>query len=114
MLSCRAEKAPGIATLIPAAAGKKKLREESDMPVITHLTPDDLTSGVFSDFERIVLAQGDSWFSIGAIPPFATSNLIFNMQLSRKTCVVDCARPGATLVNMVDWMDRDAFGNQLV
>lgn len=84
------------------------------MPLITHLTPDDLyDTGVFNNFERIVLAQGDSWFSIGAVPPFATSNLIFNMDLARKTCVVVCARPGATLVNMVDWMERDAFGRNL-
>jgi hypothetical protein len=84
------------------------------MPAVTHITPDDLsTPGIFSAFERIVLAQGDSWFSIGAIPPFATSNLIFGMELNRDTCVVVCARPGATLVNMVDWMQRDAFGQQL-
>jgi lysophospholipase L1-like esterase len=84
------------------------------MPAVTHIIPDDAnTPGVFSSFQRIVLAQGDSWFSIGAIPPFATSNLIFGMELTPVTCVVDCARPGATLVNMVDWMQRDAFGRML-
>lgn len=84
------------------------------MPAVTHITPDDLsTPGIFSSFQRIVLAQGDSWFSIGAIPPFATSNLIFAMELTPVTCVLDCARPGSTLVNMVDWMQRDAFGSQL-
>lgn len=84
------------------------------MPAVTHITPDDVgTPGIFSPFERIVLAQGDSWFSIGAIPPFATSNLIFGMELNRDTCVVVCARPGATLVNMVDWMQRGDFVRQL-
>jgi hypothetical protein len=84
------------------------------MPAVTPITTDDLnTPGIFSSFERIVLAQGDSWFSIGAIPPFATSNLIFAMELSRNTCVVNCARPGAKLVNMVDWMQRGEFARQL-
>ena len=84
------------------------------MTTVTHLFPDDVfRPGVFNDFERIVLAQGDSWFSIGAIPPFATSNLIFNLDLARKTAVVVCARPGATLVNMIDWMERGEFGRHL-
>ena len=85
------------------------------MPPVKHINPDELSStpDILSSFQRIVLAQGDSWFSIGAIPPFATSNVIFGMRLSRNTCVVNCARPGATLVNMVDWMKSGAFGRQL-
>ncbi len=48
------------------------------------------------------LAQGDSWFSIGATPPWKTSNLFDKMTLSKRAVAVNCARPGAKLVHMVD------------
>lgn len=48
------------------------------------------------------LAQGDSWFSYGAFPTFATTNLIDEMVLSEKAIVVDCAVPGQELVHMTD------------
>lgn len=48
------------------------------------------------------LAQGDSWFAIGAIPPWKTSNLFDKMTLSKRAVAVNCARPGAELVHMVD------------
>lgn len=48
------------------------------------------------------LAQGDSWFSIGAIPPFLTTNLLAGLELSSGTCIVNCASPGATLRRMAD------------
>lgn len=48
------------------------------------------------------LAQGDSWFSIGAIPPFLTTNLLWGLELSTGTCIVQCATPGATLKRMTD------------
>mgnify|MGYP000995253219 CR=1 FL=1 len=63
--------------------------------------------------ERLVLAQGDSWFSIGAIPPFATSNLLMAMELTRPTVVLNCAYPGSALSNMVEWMAHGAFGAAL-
>jgi len=85
------------------------------MPAVICITPDDLSNdhSILTGFERIVLAQGDSWFSIGAVPPFATSNLLFAMDLTRPTCVVNCGRPGATLMNMVDWMKSSAFMTHL-
>lgn len=43
------------------------------------------------------LAQGDSWFSIGAIPPWLTSNLFDKLTLSKSAVAVNCARPGAAL-----------------
>lgn len=48
------------------------------------------------------LAQGDSWFSIGAFPPWKTSNLFDKLSLSRAAVAVNCARPGAELVHMID------------
>ncbi|HEX7892186.1 MAG TPA: hypothetical protein VF522_22745 [Ramlibacter sp.] len=53
-------------------------------------------------FPRSCLAQGDSWFSIGAIPPFLTTNLLRELELSTGTCIVQCASPGATLKRMTD------------
>jgi hypothetical protein len=56
----------------------------------------------FDLVERIVLAQGDSWFSIGSIPPGLTSNLLAQMEFSRSAAVVNCARPGMELTHMTD------------
>jgi hypothetical protein len=56
----------------------------------------------FDLFERRCLAQGDSWFSIGAIPPSLTSNVLAELVLSKSTVVVNCATPGAVLSHMAD------------
>lgn len=48
------------------------------------------------------LAHGDSWFSIGAVPPWKTSNLFDKLSLSKKAVAVNCARPSAELVHMID------------
>lgn len=53
-------------------------------------------------FPQRCLAQGDSWFSLGAIPPFLTTNLLLGMELATGTCIVQCATPGATLRRMTD------------
>ena len=48
------------------------------------------------------LAQGDSWFSVGAMPPL-TTNLFDGMGLSEiSACVVNCAQSGAKLSRMAD------------
>lgn len=48
-------------------------------------------------FDNRILAEGDSWFSLGAIP---TSNLLFSMRFSGFTLIVNCAKPGATIRRM--------------
>jgi len=48
-------------------------------------------------YDNRILAEGDSWFSIGAIP---TSNLLFSMRFKRSTLIVNCARPGDTIRKM--------------
>lgn len=80
------------------------------------ITPDQLKGagevGPFpiEQFERRCLAQGDSWFSIGAIPPFLTTNLLLELdELERGTCMVNCAAPGATLKRMVDTVRSKVF-----
>ena len=73
---------------------------------ITLIAPDQLDSageaGVFEleQFPLRFLAQGDSWFSIGAIPPFLTSNLFDQLVLPQRAVAVNCARPGAELQHM--------------
>ena len=63
----------------------------------------------FDLVERIVLAQGDSWFSIGAIPPGVTSNLLAQMEFTRSAACVNCARPGIHLTHMSDTSSQKTF-----
>ena len=44
-----------------------------------------------------ILAEGDSWFSLGGIP---TSNLLFSLRFRRSTLIVNCAQPGDTIRRM--------------
>lgn len=48
-------------------------------------------------YDYRILAEGDSWFSLGAIP---TSNLLLSMQTDRYAIIVNCARPGDTIMKM--------------
>lgn len=45
-------------------------------------------------YDNRILAEGDSWFSMGGIP---TSNLLFSMKFKKFTIIVNCARPGDTI-----------------
>jgi hypothetical protein len=56
----------------------------------------------FDLYQRQCLAQGDSWFSIGALPPTRTSRLVAEMTFTHSTVIVNCAYPGAVLHRMVD------------
>ncbi len=63
----------------------------------------------FDFYERQCLAQGDSWFSIGAIPPILTSRILSELELRRSAVIVNCAYPGAKLRRMVDSMKSPQF-----
>lgn len=56
----------------------------------------------FELYQARCLAQGDSWFSIGALPPPLTSNVLDAMVLSKAVVVVNCARPAKLLQHMAD------------
>ncbi len=43
------------------------------------------------------LAEGDSWFTMGAIP---TSNILFQMRFPKSAMIVNCAMPGDTIKHM--------------
>jgi len=60
------------------------------------------------------LAQGDSWFSFGALIPWATGNLLDGVALNQDACAVNCARPGKELVHMVDSRRDPEFINLLL
>ncbi len=64
-------------------------------------------------FEKKYLAQGDSWFSIGHMPPWATTNVLQQMVLSRSAVAVNCAHPGMELSHMADTSTEPAFLNLL-
>ncbi len=63
----------------------------------------------FEAFQAKCLAQGDSWFSIGAFPPAFTSNLPVEMRFEKHVVIVNCARPGAELQHMTDTTSNPAF-----
>jgi lysophospholipase L1-like esterase len=46
-----------------------------------------------------VLAEGDSWFTLGAVP---SSNLLLNLQVTKPTALVTIAQPGDTITRMGD------------
>ena len=60
-------------------------------------------------FSKRFLAQGDSWFSIGHMPPWSTTNLLQQMVLSHSAVAVDCARPGQDLAHMLDTSTQQQF-----
>jgi hypothetical protein len=107
----------------PAWCSSPKTRAEPGAPVpdinLISITPSQLNgtgeSGQYdtSAFEKIYLAQGDSWFSIGHFPPWATTNLLQQMVLSRSALAVNCARPGVELAHMTDTSSAQMFLNLL-
>jgi len=58
----------------------------------------------------MILAEGDSWFSIGGFPP---SNLLYSLRFRRHTMVVSCAKPGDTVVRMAKLVGSKAFKKAL-
>lgn len=52
-----------------------------------------------SKYSCRVLAEGDSWFTFGAVPG---SNLLFHIEVSKPTALVTIAKPGDTIIRMGD------------
>jgi hypothetical protein len=56
-----------------------------------------------------LLAEGDSWFSLGAISPLTSANLLQSMAFSSFTAAVNCAYPGDTLRRMASFSHDPRF-----
>lgn len=64
----------------------------------------------WSNFERHYLADGDSWFTLAALPG---GNVLQELELKRSSLVVSTAYPGDTLSHIVDWRRNLQFVNML-
>ena len=49
-----------------------------------------------------LLAEGDSWFTVGALNPLKNANLLFEMRFAQTAVAINCATPGDTLRRMAD------------
>lgn len=56
-----------------------------------------------ADYGRRLLAEGDSWFTLGTLNVAAASNVLYQSVFSQSTAIVNCAFPGDTLARVVDW-----------
>lgn len=87
------------------------------MPQVANFVPADLAlaSGPgllgWNGYERHFLAEGDSWFTLAALPG---GNLLQDLELDRWAMVVNTAYPGDKLSNIVKWRDNPEFVRLLV
>lgn len=75
----------------------------------TALAGGEQTQFPFEQYAMRALAQGDSWFSIGALPLGRTSNLLQEMRSARRMVIVQCAVPGEVLRRFTDTSRAQAF-----
>ena len=54
---------------------------------IRTLVKDELPAQAYG---RRLLAEGDSWFTIGTLNPARSSNLLLNLRVTRSTAIVSC------------------------
>jgi hypothetical protein len=79
-------------------------------------TPDDL------DADRVPLDQarwrflceGDSWFTLGALNPLKSANLLQHLRFSQTCWAVNCAYPGDVLSHMVERAGDPKFTSLLL
>lgn len=62
-------------------------------------TADNISGPDDPGFGKRLLCEGDSWFSLGAIP---SSNMLFPLRFRQRTLLMNLAAPGDTLLNMTD------------
>jgi hypothetical protein len=66
-----------------------------------------------SSFGRRLLAEGDSWFTIGTLNLPQSSNVLFKLEFEQSHVIVNCAYPGDTLQHMVDHVNDPYFDRLL-
>lgn len=69
------------------------------------LDPDDPA------YDWRILAEGDSWFTIGAIP---SSNLLYELRLKKRTVILNLGYPGDTIANIAQLSANTEFTHRLV
>ncbi|MFT3954354.1 MAG: hypothetical protein QM722_08185 [Piscinibacter sp.] len=88
------------------------------MPQLKIVPPSDLNTPDlapnFGEFGIRFLAEGDSWFTIGALNPAKNSNLMFEMRFAQSAVAVNCATPGDTLQRMAQTSSDPVFVDLLV
>ena len=84
-------------------------------PVVTN--PAELRSNnsapPISTYGHRLLAEGDSWFTLGSLNLLQNSNLLFELEVATSTVIVNCAYPGDTLSRMVDGINDPDFDRML-
>jgi hypothetical protein len=63
---------------------------------------DNAETPPLAEFGKRFLAEGDSWFSMGALNPLSSANLLQEMDFTQRNVAINCALPGDTLRRMVD------------
>ena len=71
----------------------------------TTLNPDD------PDYAWRILAEGDSWFTIGAIP---SSSLLYELRLKKRTVILNLGYPGDTIANISQLSANTEFTRRLI
>jgi lysophospholipase L1-like esterase len=63
-----------------------------------------------SHYHYHLLAEGDSWFTFGAIP---STNFLHSLRFQQSTIIASCAKPGDTIRNMSNILSASAYRNAL-
>ncbi|HEY1092912.1 MAG TPA: hypothetical protein VGE47_17570 [Burkholderiaceae bacterium] len=66
-----------------------------------------------ASFRWRLLAEGDSWFSIGTLIPKQASNILKELVFTQSDVIVSCAEPGDTLVHMSERISDPYFAQRL-
>jgi len=67
-------------------------------------------SPTWGSFGRHLVAEGDSWFSLGALNLVKNSNLVNELVMpAQSTMAVNCAAPGHLIQHMADRRGQDQF-----
>lgn len=88
------------------------------MPKLKIVPPSDLNvpdlAPNLGEFGIRFLAEGDSWFTIGALNPLKNSNLLFEMRFAQSAVAINCATPGDTLQRMAQTGSDPVFVDLLL
>ncbi len=89
----------------------KTERYQADIISAFGLATGDSTLNVDdSAYDWRFLAEGDSWFSIGAIP---SSNLLYQLRLKRRAVILNLGYPGDTIGNVSQFAANPEFARRL-